>query len=82
MSYNKLEMESITRTALHFEIVGMEKHIVTLLYGHMSAEQKSPVKQKSTIQPHHVLRALKWLIQYNSEWNERNINLSKIRESL
>ena len=28
------------------------------------------------------LRALKWLVQYNSEWKERNINLSKIRESL
>ena len=40
----------------------MEKHIVTLLYGPMTAEQKSTVKLKSTIQPHHVLRALKWLI--------------------
>ena len=48
-------MESIARSALHFEIVGMEKHIVTLLYGPMTAEQKSTVEQKSTIQPHHVL---------------------------
>ena len=70
MSYYKVEMESIARSALHFEIVGMEKHIVTLLYGPMTAEQKSTVKQKSTIRPHHVLRALKWLIQYNSEWKE------------
>ena len=54
MSYYKVEMESIARRALHFEIVGMEKHIVTLLYGPMTAEQKSTVKQKSTIQPHHV----------------------------
>ena len=75
-------MESIARSALHFEIVGMEKHIVMLLYGPMTAEQKSSVKQKSAIQPHHVLRALKWLIQYNSEWKEQNINLSKKRESL
>ena len=55
-------MESIARSALHFGIVGMEKHIVTLLYGPMTAEQKSTVKQKSTIRPHHVLRALKWFI--------------------
>ena len=55
LSYYKVEMESIARSALHFEIVGMEKHIVTLLYGPMTAEQKSTVKQKSTIQPHHVL---------------------------
>ena len=48
----------------------------------MTAEQKSTVKQKSTIQPHHVLRALKWLVQFHSEWKEQNINLSKIRESL
>ena len=60
----------------------MEKHIVTLLYGPMTAEQKSTVKQKSTIWPNHVLRALNWLVQYNSKWKERNINLSKIRESL
>ena len=70
LSYYKVEMESIARSALHFEIVGMEKHIVTLLYGPMTAEQKSTVKQKSTIRPNHVLRALKWLIQYNTEWKE------------
>ena len=70
LSYYKVEMESIARSALHFEIVGMEKHIVTLLYGPMTAEQKSTVKQKSTIRPYHVLRALKWLVQYNSEWKE------------
>ena len=75
-------MESIARSTLHFEIVGMEKHIVTLLYGPMTAEQKSTVKQKSTIRPNYVLRALKWLVQYNTEWKERNINLSKIRDSL
>ena len=79
LSYYKVEMESIARSALHFE---MEKHMVTLLYGPMTAEQKSTVRQKSTIRPHHVLRALKWLDQYNSEWKEQNINLSKIRESL
>ena len=82
LSYYKVEMESIARSALHFEIVGMEKHIVTLLYGPMTAEQKSTVKQKSTIRPNHVLKALKWLVKYNSEWKERNINLSKIRDSL
>ena len=70
MSHYKVEMESIARSALHFEIVGIRKHVVTLLYGPMTAEQKSTVKQKSTIQPHHVLRALKWLSQYNSEWTE------------
>ena len=47
---------------LHFEVVDMEKGIDTLLYGPMTAEQKSTVKQKSSIQPHHVLRALKWLV--------------------
>ena len=82
LSYYIVEMESIGRSALHFEIVGMEKHIVTLLYGPMTAEQKSTVKQKSTIRPNHVLRALKCLIQYNTEWKEQNINLSKIRDSL
>ena len=55
MSYYKVEMESIARSALHFEVVGMEKHIVTLVYGPMTAEQKSTVKQKSTIRPNHVL---------------------------
>ena len=67
LSYYKVEMESIARSALHFEIVGMDKHIVTFLYGPMTAEQKSTVKQKSTIRPNQVLRALKWLVQYNSE---------------
>ena len=63
LSNYKVEMEIIARGALHFEIVGMDKHIVTLLYGPMTAEQKSTVKQKSAIRPNHVLRALKWLVQ-------------------
>ena len=62
LSYYKVEMDSIGRSALHVEIGGMEKHIVTLLYGPMTAEQKSTVKQKSTVLPPHVLRALKCLI--------------------
>ena len=62
MGYYKVEMESIARSPLHFEIVGMGKLVVTLLYGPMTAEQKSAVKQKSKIQTYHVLRALKWLI--------------------
>ena len=70
LSCYKVEMESIARCALHFEMLVMEKHIVTLLYGPMPAEQKSTVKQKSTIQPNHVLRVLEWLIQYNFEWKE------------
>ena len=70
MSYYEVEMESIARCALHFETVGMEKHIVTLLYGSMTAEQKSTVKQNSTIWPNNALGALKWLIQYNSGWKE------------
>ena len=32
LSYYKVEMECISKSALHFEIVGMEKHLVTLLY--------------------------------------------------
>ena len=62
LSFYKVEMESIARRALHFEILGMEKHIVTLLYGPMTEEQKPAVELKSTIWPYHVLRALKWLI--------------------
>ena len=47
LSYYKMGV--IAGSALHFEIVGMEKHIITLLYGPMIAEQKSTVKQKSSI---------------------------------
>ena len=54
--------EKVMVKHLHFEVVDMEKGIDTLLYGPMTAEQKSTVKQKSSIQPHHVLRALKWLV--------------------
>ena len=39
LSYYKVKMESIARSALHFEIVGMEKHIVSLLYGQQNRSQ-------------------------------------------
>ena len=82
LSYYKVSPKSIVRSTLHFEALGMQNKIVTLLYGPMTAQQQTCAKQKCRIRPDSVMRAIEWLVENNDEWKDRNINLQNIRQTL
>ena len=58
LSYYKLNINSIIKSVIHFDIFNMDKNIVTLLYGEMTLEQRRKAYQKNKIRPWHILRAM------------------------
>ena len=82
LSYYKVSPKSIVRSTLHFDALGMQNKIVTLLYGPMTAQQQTHTKQKCRIRPNFVMRAIEWLVENNDEWKDRNINMHNIRQTL
>jgi hypothetical protein len=55
LSYYKVNMESIARAALHFDVLGLTNNIVVLLYGQMTPEQRKRAQQKSKIRTDYIL---------------------------
>ena len=60
----------------------MQNKIVTLLYEPMTAQQQTHANQQCRIHPNFVMRAIEWLVEYNDEWKDRNINMHNIRQTL
>ena len=46
LSYYKVKFESIVRSALHFEALGLTNTVVVLLYGRFTQEQYNKAKKK------------------------------------
>ena len=79
LSYYKVKLNSILRSALHFEALGLTNTIVILLHGKFTKEQYNKAKQKNKIRPIYILNALKWLIANNNEWKQEHIDIKKSR---
>ena len=47
LSYYKVKFESIVRSALHFEALGLTNTVVVLLYGRFTQEQYNKAKKKT-----------------------------------
>ena len=77
LSYYKVKIESIARSALHFEALGLTNTVVILLHGKLTKEQHNKAKQKNKIRPIYILNALKWLIANNNEWKQEHIDIKK-----
>ena len=82
LSYYKVKMSSIARTAAHFVTLGMTDNIVVLLYGKMTLEQKRKALGKNKLRTGHLLRAISWLCLNNSEWKKQNVDVGLIARSL
>jgi hypothetical protein len=82
LCYYKVEMESVVRSVLHFDVLGLTNNVVVLLYGQMTVDQNKKAREKSRIRTAYVLRALKWLTINNVEWKSRNISLAEVRQKL
>jgi len=82
LSYHKVDMESIARAVSHFDVLNLHENIVVLIHGKMTPKQREIARKKKKIRPHKVLAALKWLIKYHSEWQNKNIDLELIKSKL
>ena len=82
LSYYRVKMASIARTAAHFVTLGMADNIVVLLYGRMTTEQKKKALNKNKMRTGHLLTAITWLCTHNSEWKKNNIDIASIASRL
>ena len=82
LSYYKVEIEKIARQACAFDVLGLSKNIVVLLYGDLTPEQKRIAQAKNQIRTDYIMKAVEWLSTYHEEWKRRNLVLDDIRASL
>ena len=82
LSYYKVQIQSIARTAMHFDVLGLHSNIVVVLYGSMTPEQRRRAREKNKIRVDHFLTALQWLLENHEDWKRQNINLDEVRAKL
>ena len=82
LSYYKVDINSIVRAAMHFDVLGLNNNIVIMFYGKMTETQTARAHERSKIRTASVLTALEWLILNNEEWIARDISLDEVRQNL
>ena len=82
LSYYKVNISSIARTVAQFDVLGLNKDIVLILHGKLTAEQKRKAREKNKVRPQNVLIAVEWLLLNNEEWRIRDINMDDLRQQL
>jgi Helitron helicase-like domain at N-terminus/PIF1-like helicase len=68
LSYYKISPETITQTGAQLEGLGLNDHVVILLYGSLTKEQKKRVETKYEINTHRIILAIRWLLDHNINW--------------
>ena len=82
LSYYKVKISSIVRSVMHFDVLGLNKNIVVLLYGNMTPEQRQKAREKNKIRTDAMLTCVQWLLSYHEEWKRSGITLEEIRRNL
>ena len=80
LSFYKVKISSIARTAANFELVGLSENIVIILHGKMTDKQRRAARKKNKIRTNYILEAIQWLCIYNKQWREANINIRRIQQ--
>ena len=82
LSFFKVKMLSIARTVAQFDVLGLNKDIVVILYGKMTPAQRRKAREKNKVRPRQLLIAVEWLLLNNEEWRGRNISMENLRQEL
>ena len=82
LSYFKVDINSIVRSVMHFDVLNMQNNVVVMLYGNMTPEQKRLAQKKNRIRVNKVLAAMQWLLLNNDEWLHIEVDLNEVRRSL
>ena len=57
LSYYKVRMSSIASTVAQFDVLGINKDIVVILHGKLTAEQKRKAQVKNKVRPQELMIA-------------------------
>ena len=68
LSYYKISTDTIVRTGAQLEAIGLNNHVIIVLYGSMTAKQRTMAMSKYKINTAKVITAIKWLLNNNIHW--------------
>ena len=77
-SFFKVDMDRIGQNVCMFEALGLNKNLVVIFYGKLTASQKERARRKVEVDPAKLYRALLWLCENNCEWLNRKIDVNEI----
>ena len=82
LSYYKVSTETIIRTGAQLERIGLNNHIIILMYGSMTVMQKKMAKQNYKINSAKIITAVKWLLDNNCHWRPYRNKYDEIVSSI
>jgi hypothetical protein len=69
LSYYKISTETLVQTGIELELLQLNNHVVVMLYGSFTAEQKSIVTNRYEIRTEKIIKAIGWLVKNNTQWH-------------
>ena len=78
MTFMRVEERRIARAVMHLEGMGLTKHVVILLNGDMTADQRK--KARNQVRTEKIIEAVEWLCKNHKRW--KGIDLEEFREEL
>jgi hypothetical protein len=82
LSYYKIATQTIVDTAAGFEYLGLNNHIVLMLYGSFTQEQKKRVFSKFEISTSKIIKAISWLVKNNRKWQCYRERFDELRQNI
>lgn len=82
LSYYKISTATIVRTGANLQRLGLNNHIIVLLYGKMTPVQKELAKKKYSINTGKIISAIKWLLVNNIKWQKYRVSFDEIVSSI
>jgi hypothetical protein len=80
LSYYKVKTSDIVRETAHFVVTGLNEHVVIVLSGQMTPEQRKQAKLHSSVCTEKIIAAVQWLCANNQMW--MNVTLEQVTQQL
>ena len=82
LSHHKVDVDSIVRSVMHFDVLDLHNNAVVLLCGKMTPEQRLKARKHSKVRPNKILKAMEWLLDNHEHWKNLDIDLDEVRNNL
>jgi Helitron helicase-like domain at N-terminus len=82
LSYYKISPESIVDTAVNLERIGLNNHVVLIIYGSVTAEQLIVIERKYKVTTSKICKAIRWLVKNNIQWKCYRDKVSDLTASI
>ena len=80
LTFMRVKERSTARAFMQLEALGLNKHVLILVSGYMTTDQRQKVQYKSEIRTDKMIAAVEWLCANNCGWQD--VNLNELRSEL